>query len=163
MPVTADKYFSRQFVVKIEPIRTTHQADLRILKTKDGRQFIGKMANSDIKAWVRDFKDAILKMNVIPDKPYTGPLEVSLYFGFPNIQADKGAVKPMTTKPDFDNLAKSVLDALTDMGFWADDSQIVFGKVAKFRTPSPFLAVSINPCNWMDEAFANSFKLTHTD
>lgn len=163
MPEHTPDYFTRQFLVNIEPIRTTHQADLRILKTKDGRQFIGKMANSDIKAWVRDFKDAILRMNVIPDKPLDGPLEVTLYFGFPNIQSDKGKVMPMTTKPDFDNLAKSVLDALTDMGFWTDDSQIVFGKVAKFRTPMPFIAVSINRCNWMDRAYVQAIRDTHTD
>jgi Holliday junction resolvase RusA-like endonuclease len=152
-------YFKRKFMVNLEPIRTTHQADLRILKTKDGRQFIGKMANSDIKAWIRDFKDAVLKTdNAIPDRPYEGPLEVSLYFGFPNIQADKGRVKPMTTKPDFDNLAKSVLDAMTDMGFWGDDSQIVYGHVSKFRTPHPFVGVAISPCNFIDEAFVQAIR-----
>ena len=153
------QYFKRKFIVNLEPIRTTHQADLRILKTKDGRQFIGKMANSDIKAWIREFKDVVLKMdNAIPDKPYEGPLEVSLYFGFPNIQADKGKVKPMTTKPDFDNLAKSVLDAMTDLGFWVDDSQIVYGHVSKFRTPCPFVGVAISPCNFIDEAFVKAIR-----
>jgi Holliday junction resolvase RusA-like endonuclease len=152
-------YFKRKFILNIEPIRTTHQADLRILKTKDGRQFIGKMANSGIKAWIRNFKDALLKEDrVIPDKPFTGPLEVSVYFGFPNIQADKGKVMPMTTKPDADNLTKSVLDAMTDMGFWGDDSQIVYLHICKFRTPSPFVGAVISPCTYIDKPFEQAIR-----
>ena len=152
-------YFRRKFILNLEPIRTTHQADLRILKTKDGRQFIGKMAKSGIKAWIRDFKDAVLKMDrAIPDRPFQGPLEVSLYFGFPNIQADKGKVMPMTTKPDADNLAKAVLDALTDLGFWGDDSQIVVLHISKIRTPSPFVGVCTSQCLYMDKTYEQAVR-----
>ena len=38
------------FHIAIEP-PPTHQAALRILKTRDGRQFIGKMAKSSAKKW----------------------------------------------------------------------------------------------------------------
>lgn len=34
-------------------------------------------------------------------------------------------------RPDLDNLAKAVMDALTDMGLWADDSQVVDLRVRK--------------------------------
>ncbi len=30
-----------------------------------------------------------------------------------------------TVKPDVDNLAKQLLDAMTRMGFWEDDRQVV--------------------------------------
>lgn len=149
-------YFERRFLVDIEPIRTTHQADLRILKTKDGRQFIGKTDKSEVKVWCEKF--ALLAKRHAPDVPFEGPLEVSLYFAFPNIKSDKGKVMPMTTKPDFDNLAKAVCDTLTKCGFWTDDSQIVFGKVLKFRSPNPFLGVHICPARWVDEQYADAVR-----
>lgn len=154
-------YFERRFLVDMPPIRTTHQADLRILRTKDGRQFIGKMANSDIKRWVEQFK--LMARKNVPDKPFDGPLELTLYFGFPLIKSDKGKAAAMTTKPDFDNLAKSVCDALTDLGFWHDDSQVVFGKVMKFRTPSPFVGVLVKPATWLDNDYCKAIResLTH--
>jgi crossover junction endodeoxyribonuclease RusA len=34
-------------------------------------------------------------------------------------------------KPDPDNLAKAVMDALTDCGMWRDDAQIVVLEVTK--------------------------------
>ena len=65
----------------------------------------------------------------------------------------------MTTKPDFDNLAKSVCDALTDLGFWHDDSQVIFGKVMKFRTGHPFVGVFIKPANWLDDEYCDAIRL----
>ena len=149
-------YFQRKFLVEITPIRTTHQADLRILKTRDGRQFIGKTEKSAIKQWMRAFQLAV--QSKMPDKPYEGPLELSIYFGFPLIKSDKGKSAPMNTKPDFDNLAKAVCDSLTATHFWNDDSQVVFGKVLKFRTPSPFVGIELKPCTFIDDAFCNATR-----
>ena len=154
-------YFERRFLVDMPPIRTTHQADLRILKTRDGRQFIGKMANSQIKRWIEQFK--LMAKKHAPDKPYEGPLELTLYYGFPLIKSDKGKSAPMTTKPDFDNLAKSMCDALTDLGFWHDDSQVVFGKVMKFRTSSPFVGVFIKPAPWIDDEYCEAIRIHLTN
>ena len=149
-------YFQRKFLVEITPIRTTHQADLRILKTRDGRQFIGKTEKSAIKQWMKAFQLAV--KSKMPDKPYEGPLELSIYFGFPLIKSDKGKSAPMHTKPDFDNLAKAVCDSLTATHFWNDDSQVVFGKVLKFRTPSPFVGIELKPCTFIDDAFCNATR-----
>ena len=149
-------YFQRKFLVEITPIRTTHQADLRVLKTRDGRMFIGKTEKSAIKQWMKAFELA-LKPHA-PDLPYSGPLELSIYFGFPLIKSDKGKSAPMATKPDFDNLAKAVCDSLTRTNFWHDDSQVVFGKVLKFRTPSPFVGIELKPCTFIDDAFCNATR-----
>jgi Holliday junction resolvase RusA-like endonuclease len=35
-------------------------------------------------------------------------------------------------KPDFDNLAKAVCDAIDDAGVWHDDSQIITSKISKY-------------------------------
>jgi Holliday junction resolvase RusA-like endonuclease len=141
-------YFERKFIVDIVPIKTTHQSDLRILKTKDNRMFVGKTTKSAIKAWMKEFELKAKKH--APDKPYTGPLELTLYFGFPNTLSDKGQTVHMATRPDFDNLAKAVCDSLTNCGFWYDDCQIVFGKVMKFRTEKPFLGVWVKRAEYID-------------
>lgn len=151
-----DPYFERMFLVNVTPIKTTHQADLRILRTKDGRQFIGKQSNSAIKRWVDVFM--LEAKRFAPDRPFDGPLELCLYFGFPLNKGDKGKTVPMPVKPDFDNLAKSVCDSLTKLGFWHDDSQVVYGKVVKYRTQLPFVGVEIRPVDWLDEHYDGALR-----
>lgn len=71
--------------------------------------------------------------------PWTGPLCVNLTFYFPRPKShfnSRGELKPTapkwhTGKPDRDNLDKSVLDALTNLGLWADDKQVCDGRVRK--------------------------------
>lgn len=51
---------------------------------------------------------------------FTGPVEVSIRFGWPKRQDGK----PSERKRDLDNLAKAPLDFLTQRGVWTDDSLI---------------------------------------
>lgn len=67
----------------------------------------------------------------VPPKPLEGPLNVriDLWFARPKGHYTKKGLKdssPLehTSKPDADNCAKAVLDAMTTLGFWGDDSQI---------------------------------------
>lgn len=46
-----------------------------------------------------------------------------------------------TQRPDLDNLSKSVLDALTDAGSWADDNQVTLLRLAKYNSPTPKLSI----------------------
>ncbi len=156
VPDEPSNYFERKFMVDLVPIRTTHQSDLRILKTKDGRHFVGKTSKSEVVKWMKEFANRA--GHFTPDVPFEGPLEVTLYFGFPLIKADKGKDAPMTTKPDFDNLAKSMVDTLTKLNFWKDDSQIVFGKVMKFRTKLPFVGVWVKPCKFIDSEYCEQIR-----
>lgn len=41
-----------------------------------------------------------------------------------------------TSKPDFDNVAKAVCDALTHLSLWRDDSQVVSAKITKLYADS---------------------------
>ena len=70
------------------------------------------------------------------------PISVQLQFLMPRPKSHFGTGKNAenlklsapychTKKPDIDNLAKAVFDALTDMGVWKDDSQIVFTLINK--------------------------------
>lgn len=118
------------FHIAIEP-PPTHQAALRILKTKDGRQFIGKMAKSSAKKWSVEatrLMSIARGNNVTFDKP----CQVGIVFIYPHTkesrkQADRTGADVITksTRPDLDNLAKSALDALVDSGWITDDSLIV--------------------------------------
>ena len=71
--------------------------------------------------------------------PIEGPLSLSLSFRFARPKShftSKGALtksarETHTTKPDADNLAKAVMDALTDVGLWRDDTQITQLSVEK--------------------------------
>ena len=53
------------------------------------------------------------------------PLVLSIAYRLPRPKRlkDRTGV-PHTGKPDLDNLAKAVLDALTQAGVWADDAQV---------------------------------------
>jgi Holliday junction resolvase RusA-like endonuclease len=47
---------------------------------------------------------------------------------------DINQVEPHGKKPDRDNLDKAVLDAITQSGFWRDDSLACFGTIRKYYT-----------------------------
>jgi Holliday junction resolvase RusA-like endonuclease len=65
-----------------------------------------------------------------PEHPIVGPCAVAMIFYLPRPQrletksADPGRV-PHIARPDLDNLAKAVLDALTDDDWFMDDAQVV--------------------------------------
>lgn len=74
----------------------------------------------EYKDWQAEAAKA-LKSVTPPETPFEGPVVVGI---------DIRVVQPKTTKlphpkPDVDNYAKAVLDALTADGrFWSDDSQV---------------------------------------
>lgn len=65
-----------------------------------------------------------------PAMPYDEPLVVMLDFYLPRPKSmcrkkDPQGPIPCTAKPDADNLAKAVMDALTQIGMWRDDAVVV--------------------------------------
>lgn len=71
---------------------------------------------------------------------FDGPLFVGMIFWMQRPKSHfraNGQLKPAaeqayhTGRPDTDNLAKAVMDALTDLGVWSDDSQVYMLSVAK--------------------------------
>lgn len=69
---------------------------------------------------------------------FSGPVGLSLWFAFPrpaNHSGKKGmkewAPSKHSGRPDADNLAKAVMDALTNLGVWKDDSQVSSLSVCK--------------------------------
>ena len=53
----------------------------------------------------------------------TGPLRLEVEFFLPRSKAHKHD-DYVAVKPDLDNLLKSTMDALSDVGIWHDDAQV---------------------------------------
>lgn len=76
--------------------------------------------------------DALLSHHA-PAKPFAGPVVLEFCAAFPPAKSaskkDRAAmlrgVKHHTKKPDLDNLAKQLKDAMTRLQFWQDDRQVV--------------------------------------
>lgn len=127
-------------VMPIEPPKSTHQANLRVLRSKTGKMFVGKMKNNKVSAWVDLARPFMVAGK--PDKPCEGPVRVyiRLYYSppkylLPKISKCKTLVK--TTKPDCDNVVKVILDEFTKLGYWLDDAQIWSIQIEKYWSTEP--------------------------
>jgi len=82
---------------------------------------------------------------------WQGPLKVNILFVLKRPKSHfraGGQLKPTaplwhTAKPDRDNLDKSVLDALTNLGVWGDDKQVCDGRIQKRYGPVPGCLIEI--------------------
>ncbi len=84
----------------------------------------------------------------IPGSVYLG---IVAYFPIPTswskkkqAQARSGGIHP-TVKPDFDNIAKVVGDALSGSA-WLDDKQVVEAEISKVYDDDPRLVIEIDEC-----------------
>lgn len=71
------------------------------------------------------------------EQPILGPVAVRIDLLFPRPQRLRtrttiGVMTRHTSKPDTDNAAKPILDVLTELGWWRDDSQVAEILVSKW-------------------------------
>lgn len=89
----------------------------------------------------------------LPEEPLDEPLYVLLFFRLPRPKRLMRRQDPDDAiwhigKPDVDNLTKAVLDALTQIGMWRDDSLICMQRTTKVyheKTGRPGAWVVIRP------------------
>jgi Holliday junction resolvase RusA-like endonuclease len=145
------------FYIPVEP-PPTHQAALRILKNKaTGKMFVGKMEKSSAKKWCNEATRLMVdaKRQNCPDAaPLDEPIQVGIVLIYPHTKeskkiADKTGedVVVKSTRPDLDNLSKSVLDCLVNSGWIKDDGLIVELILRKGHGESPMVIVDITPYN----------------
>lgn len=102
----------------------------------------------------RAIREAFENATGRPSEPFLGPIDVCIktYRQLPKSTPKSVLSEPDTHKPDIDNVAKIVLDALNGVA-WEDDAQVVSLTVSKLdRTRSPErLSVSIKELNRLGE------------
>ncbi len=94
-------------------------------------------------AWKAEVRRAAIEAGV--NFPRRVPLSASMVFVLPRPKSRKVDYWH-TSRPDADNLAKAVLDALTDAGIWGDDRQVAWLQAKKIYvqgTEAPGCAVVI--------------------
>lgn len=86
-----------------------------------------------------------------PLYPKEVPLSLSVKWCFENYRVGSDGRKTVThphgsyrvTKPDTDNLNKALKDCMTELGFWADDAQVVEEQIGKYWSQVPGVFVKI--------------------
>lgn len=122
-------------------------------RPRAGKSFAGNTVLYDpLKS--RNFKQyvSMIAAQHAPEELITGPIHLNLDFYRPTPKKyqtkpkqqliEAGKLLP-TTKPDIDNLAKSVKDGLTKI-IWQDDSQVVSMNIRKFYSMTPRVVVHIS-------------------
>lgn len=108
------------------------------MRRKGGGFFVGKYQKSKIKNWSRQFAEDI--RNSKPKTPWDCPISISIKFKFPWNKSAPAKLKSKkmwkTTRPDLDNMEKTILDVLVDEGFMVDDSLICSKSSFKWNDPN---------------------------
>ena len=134
------------FAIRCNPPKSTHQASLRIIKKKDGSQFVGKFDGSKAKQAKRTMTDLFKEHR--PFIPFEGAVFLSVTWAYPwrKSEPKKNKVKGWAycvTRPDCDNLAKIAQDVMTELNFWNDDAQVAVLNFIKIYSDKPRIEIEI--------------------
>lgn len=103
------------------------------------------------KAKVRESEDflAALLVRHVPPEPFACPVALTVRWVFPWRKTERksvvkaGADVPHISRPDLDNLEKNLLDVLTRLRFWEDDSLVCEKHTSKWRGARPGIEIEI--------------------
>ena len=103
------------------------------------------------KSKVRDAENLLASLLYMhkPKEPFRSAVELRATWAFPYRKSEpkrrtaSGEYLPHTTRPDLDNLEKGLLDVLTRLRFWEDDSLVAQKRTTKAWGPHPFLEIYI--------------------
>lgn len=136
------------FYIQCVPPKHTAQASSKILKNfKTGKYFVGKQENS-LAAQAKNELIALMAQYA-PEKPLDGPLELVVRWRYPFRASEPkknrvAGVRFCDTRPDVDNICKLLLDCMTRLGFWQDDSQVARLEFGKYWAEQPGIGIEIN-------------------
>lgn len=135
------------FIVRGKPVPQPRQRH-RISGGKNTKQFVQNYTPKDhpVQYWKKQIQQAAALAN-IAFQHIDSPVKINLYFFMPipkSLQKKVNEFDPHIKKPDKDNLEKAVLDALTDIGVWRDDSLVYHSTVSKVYSMEPGVQIEID-------------------
>lgn len=160
-------------VLDIDPPKSTGQSGKR-LGVMGGHATMFKTKEAYA---VENLFRAILYQKKPPEK-FSGNVAIKLTYLFPYLKTKpsktiqkKGYVIPKTTKPDYDNIPKQIMDVMTKLGYWTDDSIIYRATIQKYFAPKGQIIIEIHELpddacltttNEFMEKLTNEFSQTET-
>lgn len=114
-----------------QPPRTTHQSGTRI----SGHHTYKTRALKDAESWLL----AGLKEDA-PEFPEEGPVLLDCEWRY---KPTKKITGWKTTRPDTDNLMKTLKDVMTSAGYWLDDAQVVSETCRKVWSSKPGIEIYV--------------------
>jgi len=135
-----------QFFIKCIPPKTTVQTNHRIMRRKDGTQFVGSMSNRKSAQVQKELM--LLLSEHVPERPLEGPLKLNVQWRYPWRKSEPkknraNGTRWCDTRPECDNLCKGFQDCMTRLGFWTDDSQVAALYFSKEWCDTPGIYVSV--------------------
>ncbi len=123
------------FMPMLPPTKTHQQKKVRVVK---GKPVVYEP--DELKA-VRIKLQGHLGKHV-PKQKYTGAVRLITKWLFPITGKHKNG-EYKTTKPDTDNMVKTLKDVMTDLGYWKDDAQVASEIIEKFWAETPGIYIAI--------------------
>ena len=131
--------------IRLNIVPPTATAQQKGVFVRNGR------AHFFVKAKVKEAENflAVLLKEFAPPRPLVGAVELRATWCFPYRKSEPkwrtatGDYLPHTTRPDLDNLEKGLLDVMTRLRFWEDDSQVAQKKTNKAWGSRPFLEIHV--------------------
>ena len=116
-----------------------------------GAMVIGGRVRFYTKAKVRRAESllASLLMPHRPSVPFSRPVALTATWTFPWRKSERRSVVkaglpvPHTSRPDLDNLEKNLLDVMTSLAFWTDDSLVARKDTGKQWGPRPGIDIAV--------------------
>ncbi len=120
-----------------QPSKTTHQSGTRYANKRTYK-------TASLIGWENTLKRHLIKH--APNEPMHDALYLDVVFGFTTCNK-KNIGKWKTTRPDTDNMIKTVKDMMTRLGYWDDDSQVVYETCRKMWTKKAGILIRIESLN----------------
>lgn len=116
-----------------QPARVTHQSGTRYSNRRTYK-------TKSLIEWERRLKEALEEHR--PKKPISGPVRLNVTWGF-KARQKKDLFTYKLTRPDTDNMQKTLKDVMTLLGYWIDDAQVVYEVCKKIWVDQPGIVIKI--------------------